>query len=460
MPTSLETVIAAARDHLGDRLTTNATLREHHSHGQDTQPPQLPDAVAFIETTDEAARLLALCNLNHVPVIPWGAGTSLEGHVTPVRGGITLDLSRMTTILSVSQEDMDCRVQAGVTRAQLNTHLRDTGLFFPVDPGTAACTLGGMCATRASGTNAVRYGTMREAVLGLTVALADGRVIQTGGRVRKSSTGYDLTRLFIGSEGTLGVITEIGLRLHPIPEAISAATCQFTDLRAAVETVITVMQSAIPVARIEFLDEVQTAACIAYSQLTGLAPLPTLFFEFHGTPAAVAEQAAQAEAIAQDHGASGFRWATDPAERGKLWQARHDALWAALALHPGSQALTTDSIVPISALAEAVVGTKADIAASGLTAPVVGHVGDGNFHCVILVPPEPDALARAWALDRKIVDRALSLGGSCSGEHGVGIGKRGFLEREHGAEALAVMRAVKQALDPYGTMNPGKLFPN
>ena len=460
MATQVETAIAAARDILGERLTTNATLREHHSHGQDTQPPHLPDAVAFVETTEEAARILAVCNTNNVPVVPWGAGTSLEGHVTPVRGGITLDLSRMTGILAVSQADMDCRVQAGVTREQLNTHLRDLGLFFPVDPGTAACTIGGMCATRASGTNAVRYGTIRENVLGLTVALADGRVIRTGGRVRKSATGYDLTRLFIGSEGTLGVITEIGLKLHGIPEAISAATCQFDSLRAAIETVITVMQSNIPVARIEFLDETQMEACIAYSKLTGLEAKPTLFFEFHGTEAAVAEQAGQAEAIATDYGGQGFRWATDPAERAKLWQARHDALWAALALKPGHQGLTADSIVPISRLDEAIVGTKEDLAASGLTGAVVGHVGDGNFHTLILVPPEPGGIERAWELDRKIVARALSLGGSCSGEHGVGIGKREFLEAEHGAEALAVMRSIKQTLDPRGIMNPGKMFLN
>ncbi|MDE2008107.1 MAG: FAD-binding protein [Rhodospirillales bacterium] len=460
MPSPVETAIAAARDLLGERLTTNATLREHHAHGQDTQPPHLPDAVAFVETTEEAARILGICNAQSVPVVPWGAGTSLEGHVTPVRGGITLDLSRMTKILAVSQPDMDCRIEAGVTREQLNTHLRDLGLFFPVDPGTAACTIGGMCATRASGTNAVRYGTIRENVLGLTVALADGRVIRTGGRVRKSATGYDLTRLFIGSEGTLGVITEIGLKLHGIPEAISAATCQFDSLRAAIETVITVMQSNIPVARIEFLDETQMEACIAYSKLTGLEAKPTLFFEFHGTEAAVAEQAGQAEAIATDHGGQGFRWATDPAERAKLWQARHDALWAALALKPGHQGLTADSIVPISRLDEAILGTKEDLAASGLTGAVVGHVGDGNFHTLILVPPEPGGIERAWELDRKIVARALALGGSCSGEHGVGIGKREFLEAEHGAEALAVMRSIKQTLDPRGIMNPGKIFLN
>jgi D-lactate dehydrogenase (cytochrome) len=458
--TQVETVIAAARDFLGDRITTNAGLRDHHSHGQDTQPPVLPDAVAFIETSEEAARLLALCNAEHVPVVAWGAGTSLEGHVTPVRGGITLDLSRMTAVLDVSQPDMDCRVQAGVTQEQLNTHLRDSGLFFPVDPGTSACTIGGMSATRASGTNAVRYGTMRENVLGLTVALADGRLIRTGGRVRKSSSGYDLTRLFVGSEGTLGVITEIQLRLHGIPEAVSSAVCQFTTLADAVETVISILQMGIPVARMELLDDVQMGACIAYSKLEGLEPLPSIFFEFHGTEASVAEQARQAEDIAAGNNGSGFRWAVDPAERGKLWQARHDALWACLALKPGHKGIATDAIVPISRLNEAILGAKEDIAASGLTAPIVGHVGDGNFHTVILVPPEPDGLARAWELDKKIVARALALGGSCSGEHGVGIGKREFLEQEHGADALAVMRSVKQALDPRGIMNPGKIFLN
>ncbi len=460
MPSPVETVIEALRAALGERLTTNAGLREHHSHGQDTQPPALPDAVAFVETTEEAARVLALCHAQGVPVVPWGAGTSLEGHVTPVRGGVTLDLSRMTRIIEVSQPDMDCRVEAGVTRDQLNAHLRDQGLFFPVDPGTSLCTLGGMCATRASGTNAVRYGTIRENALGLTVALADGRVIRTGGRVRKSSTGYDLTRLFIGSEGTLGVITEIQLRLHGIPEATSSATCQFDTLRGAVETVIGILQSGIPVARMELLDDVQTAACIAYSKLEGLRPLPSLFFEFHGTEAGVAEQAQQAEEIAAEYGAHGFQWATDPADRHKLWQARHDALWAVLALKPGHKTFVTDAIVPISRMDEAILGTQADIRASGLTAPIVGHVGDGNYHTVILVPPEPGGLERAWELDKKIVARALDLGGSCSGEHGVGIGKREFLEREHGAEALAVMRSVKAALDPRGIMNPGKIFLN
>ncbi|MDA8252831.1 MAG: FAD-binding protein [Rhodospirillales bacterium] len=459
MTSPVETVIAEASRFLGNRLSVNAALREQHSHGEDSQPPRLPDAVAFAETTEEVSRLLALCHAHGVPVVPFGAGTSLEGHVTPVRGGISLDLTRMTRVLEVNPADMDCRIEAGVTRQTLNAHLRDEGLFFPVDPGSEA-TIGGMCATRASGTNAVRYGTIRENVLGLTVVLADGRVIRTGGRVRKSSTGYDLTRLFIGSEGTLGVITEIQLRLHGIPVAMSAATCQFDALAGAVETVIAVMQAGIPVARIELLDDVQMAACIAYSKLDGLAATPTLLFEFHGTPAAVAEQAADAEEIAAGFGASGFRWATDPEARTRLWQARHDAYWAGMASRPGHRPLTTDVIVPISRLAEAVLAAKQDIVESGLSAPIVGHVGDGNFHALILVPPEPDGLARAWALDRKIVARALALGGSCSGEHGVGIGKRQFLEQEHGAEALAVMRSLKATLDPRGILNPGKMFLN
>ena len=324
MSQALDTVLSQAREFLGDRLTTNTALREQHSHGEDAHPHVMPDAVAFVETTEEAAKLLGLCHANSIPVVPFGAGTSLEGHVTPVRGGITIDLSRMTKVLEVNPEDMDCRIQAGVTRQQLNEYLRDQGLFFPVDPGSE-CTIGGMCATRASGTNAVRYGTIRENVLGLTVALPDGRVIRTGGRVRKSSTGYDLTRLFIGSEGTLGIITEIQLRLHGIPEATSAAICQFDTLAGAVQSVIAIMQVGIPVARIELLDEVQVEACIAYSKLEGLKAMPTLFFEFHGTEAGVAEQAQMAEEIANDNGASGFRWATDAAERGKLWKARHDA---------------------------------------------------------------------------------------------------------------------------------------
>jgi D-lactate dehydrogenase (cytochrome) len=405
------------------------------------------------------SRILALCNAHGVPVTPFGAGTSLEGHVTPVRGGISLDLSRMNAVLDVNAADMDCRIQAGVTRSQLNAHLRDQGLFFPVDPGSD-CTIGGMCATRASGTCAVRYGTIRDNVLGMTVVMPDGEVIGTGRRVRKSSTGYDLTRLFIGSEGTLGVITEIQLRLHGIPEATSAAICQFTSLADAVQTVIAVIGAGIPVARIELLDEVQAAASIAFSRLEGLDPLPMLLFEFHGSPAGVEEQARATEEIALGFGAQGFRWASDATERNRLWKARHDAYWATMAMRPGCKSFVTDSVVPISRLDEAILGTRADIAESGLTATIVGHVGDGNFHTLILVPPEPDGIERAWALDKKIAERALALGGSCSGEHGVGLGKREFLEEEHGAGALAVMRRIKAALDPRGIMNPGKIFMN
>jgi D-lactate dehydrogenase (cytochrome) len=455
-----EAVIAAARGFLGERISLNRAIREQHSRGEDTTTPTLPDAVAFVETTEEVSRLLALCHQHGVAVTPFGAGTSLEGHVNPVRAGISLDLSRMKAVLEVNEADMDCLIEPGVTRQELNAFLRDKGLFFPVDPGSH-CTIGGMCATRASGTNAVRYGTIRENVLGLEVVLADGRVIETGGRTRKASNGYDLTRLFIGSEGTLGVITKIRLRLHGIPEAMSAAVCQFPDLGAAVETVIAVMQSGIPVARIELLDEDQMEACIRYSRLEGFAPLPTLFLEFHGTEAGVREQAESFEAIAGDYGAQGFAWATDAESRNRLWQARHDAYWAAVNLKPGHRGITTDVCVPISRLAEAVVGAKETARASGLTTCIVGHVGDGNFHCLILFPEgSQDGLERAWALDRAIVAQGLALGGTCSGEHGIGMGKREFLEQEHGAEALAVMRGLKASLDPRGILNPGKMFRN
>jgi D-lactate dehydrogenase (cytochrome) len=458
VPRPVDSVIAEAREFLGDRLSLNQAVREQHSRGEDTTTPVLPDAVAFAESTEEVSRIVALCHRHGVPVVAFGAGTSLEGHVTPVRGGISLDLSRMAMVLEVSQEDMDCLIEPGVTRQQLNDHLRDQGLFFPVDPGSH-CTIGGMCATRASGTNAVRYGTIRENVLGLEVVLADGRVIETGGRVRKAANGYDLTRLFIGSEGTLGIITKIRLRLHGIPEAVSAAVVQFPTLAACVETVIATLQLGIPVARIELLDEVQMGACIAHSKLEELAALPTLFLEFHGSQAGVREQARAVEALANDAGGSGFAWATDAEARNRLWKARHDAYWAAIALKPGHRGIATDVCVPISRLAEALLGAKDDIEASGLTAPIVGHVGDGNFHTVILVEDgNAEMLERAWALDRQIVARGLSLGGTCSGEHGIGLGKREFLEQEHGAEALAVMRSLKVALDPKGILNPGKMF--
>ena len=457
---AIEQVIASIRSFLGERLSTAQAMREQHSRGEDTTPPTLPDAVAFVQTTDEVSRIMALCHQHGVPVVPFGAGTSLEGHVNPVRGGISLDLSQMTAVLELNTEDMDCLIEPGVTRQALNDFLRAEGLFFPVDPGSH-CTIGGMCATRASGTNAVRYGTIRENVLGLEVVLADGRIIQAGGRTRKAANGYDLTRLFIGSEGTLGVITKIRLRLHGIPEAISAAVCQFPNLASAVEAVSTVMQSGIPVARIELLDEDQMEACIRYSKLEGFAATTTLFLEFHGSPASVVEQAEAVQAVAQDFGATSFEAATDPEARNRLWKARHDAYWAAIALKPGHRGITTDVCVPISRLTEAVVKAKETAKASGQTSCIVGHVGDGNFHCLILFPENDQAaLEKAWALDREIVAQGLALGGTCSGEHGIGLGKREFLEQEHGDGALSVMRALKATLDPKGIMNPGKMFRN
>ncbi|NKC30979.1 FAD-binding oxidoreductase [Falsiroseomonas selenitidurans] len=459
-PRPVDAVIAAASTFLGERMTTNAAIRDQHSHGEDNSTPTLPDAVAFVETTEEVSRLLALCHHHGVPVVPFGAGTSLEGHVNPVRAGISLDLSRMTAILEVNEQDMDCLLEPGVTRQQLNEFLRDKGLFFPVDPGSH-CTLGGMVATRASGTNAVRYGTIRENTLGLEVVLADGRVIETGGRTRKAANGYDLTRLFIGSEGTLGVVTKVRLRLHGIPEAMSSAVVQFETLAGAVESTIQVMQMGIPVARIELLDDDMMAASIAFSKLDGFSVLPTLFLEFHGTEAGVAEQAGLVEAITSEHGGSGFRWETDPAARAKLWKARHDSYWAGVAWKPGHKALTTDVCVPISRLAEALVGAKQEARELGHTTCIVGHVGDGNFHQMILYnPADPNGLEGAWDMDRRVVARGLSLGGTCSGEHGIGLGKRDFLEQEHGAEALAVMRSLKTTLDPRGILNPGKMFRN
>jgi len=456
----LDAAIAEAGALLGERLSVNASVRAQHAHGEDWQPPAAPDAVCFVETTEEASALAALCHRHGVPLVPFGAGTSLEGHVTAVRGGICLDLSRMTGIIEVNVADLDCRVQAGVRRQQLNTHLRDQGLFFPVDPGADA-TLGGMCATGASGTSSVRYGTIRQNVLGLTVVLADGRVIRTGGRATKSSAGYDLTRLFIGSEGTLGIITEAQLRLYGIPEAVSAAICQFASVADAVEAVIEIKLTNIPVARMEFLDEVQMRASIRYSKLEGLAELPTLFFEFHGSPSAIAEQARAVQEIAAEHNGSAFAWATREEDRSRLWKARHEAYYAGLALKPNYRSITTDVCVPISRLAECILGARADIDASGLVAPLLGHVGEGNFHGLILVDPDdPAEVDRGLALDRRIVARALSLGGTCTGEHGIGLGKREFLLQEAGEEAVAVMRALKATLDPRGILNPGKLFLN
>ena len=440
---------------LGERLSTAGALLEQHGQDESYHDGQPPEAVAFPETTEEVARLVAVCARYRKPVIPFGVGTSLEGHVAALSGGVCLDLSRMNQVLEVNAEDMDCAVQAGVTRKQLNAYLRETGLFFPIDPGADA-TLGGMTATGASGTNAVRYGTMRENVIGLTVVMADGSVVHTGGRARKSSAGYDLTRLMVGSEGTLGVITEVRLRLSGQPEAISSAVCSFPTLEGAVETAQLVIQSGIPVARMELLDEVQMDACNRYSGLD-YPVQPTIFFEFHGSEAGVAEQAERTGELAHACGGTDFAWATAVEERSKLWAARHAAYYAALALKPGAMGWPTDVAVPISRLAECIAETKRDIEASNLIAPIVGHVGDGNFHLVLVVDPaDADEMARAHALNDRLVSRALQMGGTCTGEHGIGYGKMHLLEQEH-PDLLPTMAAIKRALDPTNILNPGKI---
>lgn len=451
-------LIAALRQLLGERLSTARAVREHHGKDASYHATEMPDAVAFATGTEEVAAIVRLCAAHKRPVIAFGTGTSLEGQVQAARGGICIDLSGMNAVLEVNEADLDCRVQAGVTRKALNNHLRDTGLFFPIDPGADA-SLGGMAATAASGTNAVRYGTMRNNAMGLTVVLADGRVIRTGGRARKSAAGYDLTRLFVGSEGTLGVITEVQLRLYGIPEAIAAAVCSFDTLAGAVDTVILTIQSGIPVARIELLDELQVKAINDYAKLD-YPVKPTLFFEFHGTEAGAREQAALVGEIARDYGGTNFDWATRQEDRTKLWQARHDAYFANLAMKPGAKGWATDVCVPISRLAECILETRKDIDAAGVLAPIVGHVGDGNFHLTFLIDPDDaEEMARAEGVNERMVMRALAMGGTCTGEHGVGTGKMRFLRAEHG-DALAVMWQVKQALDPDNIMNPGKILPD
>jgi D-lactate dehydrogenase (cytochrome) len=448
-------LLAELRGILGERLSTAPAVCEQHGRDESYHAVHPPDAVAFPHATEEVTAIVQACARHRAPIIAFGVGTSLEGHVAALHGGICIDFSQMNRILRVSVEDLDVTVQPGVTRKQLNQHLKDNGLFFPIDPGADA-SIGGMTATRASGTNAVRYGTMRENVLGLAIVLADGRVIRTGGRARKSAAGYDLTRLFVGSEGTLGVIAEITLRLYGIPEAISAAVASFPTIEDAVNTVIQTIQSGVPVARIELLDDVQIDAVNRYSSLD-FPVQSTLFFEFHGSAAGVAEQAEMVNAIAAEHGAGDFRWATKPEERSKLWQARHDAYYAAKALRPGAKGWATDVCVPISRLAECISETKADIRGSKLIAPIVGHVGDGNFHLTFVIDPdEPSEMAEARRINDRMVMRALALGGTCTGEHGVGYGKLDFLTAEHG-EAVAVMRQLKLALDPQNIMNPGKV---
>ena len=448
-------LLDSLRQLLGDRLSTSAAVCAQHGRDESYHQPHAPDAVAFVHSTEEVAAIVSLCAARKVPVIAFGTGTSLEGHVAALRGGVCIDLSQMNRVLVVHAEDLDTTVEAGVTRKQLNEYLRDTGLFFPIDPGADA-SLGGMAATRASGTNAVRYGTMRENVLALTVVLADGRVIRTARRARKSAAGYDLTRLFVGAEGTLGIITEVTLRLYGIPEAISAAVCPFPSLEAAVDTVILTIQSGVPVARIELLDEAQIAAINKYSKLDHRVA-PTLFFEFHGSEASVAEQAETVKSIAADHGGDDFRWATTAEERSRLWQARHDAYYAALALRPGSKGWATDVCVPISRLAECIAETKRDLAGSLIPSALVGHVGDGNFHLVFMIDPNrPEEIAEAGRLNERIVARALAMDGTSTGEHGVGYGKMDFMAAEHG-DALDVMRTIKIALDPGNILNPGKI---
>ena len=439
-----------------ERVSTASAVREHHGHDESHFPDALPDAVVFAESTEEVAAVVKACAKHKFPIIPYGTGTSLEGHILAIHGGVTLDLSKMNQVLAVHAEDLDAVVQAGVTRKALNAHIKDTGLFFPIDPGADA-SIGGMSATRASGTAAVRYGTMKENVLALTVVMADGRIVNTGRRTKKSSAGYDLTRLFVGSEGTLGVITEVTVRLYPQPEAMSAAVCCFPNMVAAANTVIQTIQLGVPIARCDFVDPLTVRALNNFSKTT-LQEKPTVFFEFHGSAASVKEQAELVQQIATEQGAEEFQWATKPEDRSKLWQARHDAYFACLQLQPGCRIVSTDVCVPISRLAECLEETEKDINASGRMVPVLGHIGDGNFHLCIIVDPnsESDILA-AEEMNERLVKRAIAMEGTCTGEHGIGCGKMEFLTEEHGA-GVDVMRMVKRSMDPDNIMNPGKVF--
>ncbi len=451
-----QSTIDELRALLGERLSTSNGVRDHHSKDESWHIPHRPDAVAFPNSTEEVSQIVTICARHRTPVVAYGTGTSLEGAVIPEHGGIVIDLVNFDQVLQVNAEDLDVTVQARVTRKQLNEHIRDLGLFFPIDPGADA-SLGGMAATRASGTNAVRYGTMRENVLAMTVVLADGRIIRTSRRARKSAAGYDLTRLFVGSEGTLGIITEVTLRLYGIPEAMAAAVCSFDSLEGAIDTVIQTIQLGIPVARIELLDDVQMDAVNRFSQLD-YPVKDTRVVEFHGTEAGVKEQAELVEAIAGENGGGQFKWATKPEDRTQLWTARHDVTYANKALRPGCEIWATDVCVPISRLAECILESKKDLAESFLIAPLVGHVGDGNFHLGFLIDRnDPKEIAEAERLNERLVMRALAMDGTCTGEHGIGLGKMKFLTAEHG-EAVSVMRAVKKALDPLGIMNPGKIF--
>jgi D-lactate dehydrogenase (cytochrome) len=452
LPASLLAELAAL---LGDRLTTSRGVREHHGKDESYYPYALPDAVVFPRSTEEVRDIVDLCRRHRTPMIPYGVGTSLEGHVLATSGGICIDLSQMNKVLAVHAHDLDATVQAGVTRKQLNEEIRHAGLMFPVDPGADA-TIGGMAATRASGTNAVRYGTMRENVLALTVVTADGRIIRTARRPRKSAAGYDLTRLFVGSEGTLGIITEVTVRLYAVPEAMSAAVCSFRDMKGAVDTVIATLQHGIPIARSEALCGLTMKAINTYNK-TAYKEQPTLFLEFHGTEAGVREQAELVQEIAREHGGEGFEWATRPEDRNRLWSARHQAYFAGLQLRAGARAVSTDVCVPISRLTECIVETAADIAKASMPIPLFGHVGDGNFHCMVLVHPDSESdLDEAKGFNERLVNRALAMEGTCTGEHGIGSGKIRSLEKEHG-EAVDLMRAIKRTFDPENLMNPGKV---
>src|SRR5688500_3820890 len=451
-----QSVVAELKALLGERVSTSAAVREHHGKDESYCPYALPDAVVFPQTTEEVRDIVNICRQHRVPMIPYGVGTSLEGHILAVQGGVTLDLSRMNKVLAVHEEDLDAVVQAGVTRKQLNEYIKHTGLFFPIDPGADA-TLGGMSATRASGTNAVRYGTMRENVLSLKVVLADGRILQTSRRAKKSAAGYDLTRLFVGSEGTLGIITEVTVKLYQVQEAMSAAVCAFPTIDAAAKTVIQTLQMGIPVARSELLCATTMAALNRHNKL-GYRESPTLLLEFHGTAASVVEQANLVQEIARDNGGLDFQWATRPEERSKIWEARHHAYFACLQLKPGARAVSTDVCVPISRLAECISATATDIERASMPIPLFGHVGDGNFHLVILVDPaSPPELEEAKTLNQRLVQRALAMEGTCTGEHGVGMGKQASLRAELGEEVIDVMRDIKKLFDPDNLMNPGKV---
>jgi D-lactate dehydrogenase (cytochrome) len=450
-------VIDELRALLGDRLSTADAVRDSHGHDESWHPTEAPDAVAFAASTEEVSAIMRICHAAGVPVIPYGAGTSVEGHIQAALGGVCIDVGGMNQVLEVHAEDLDCTVQPGVRRKQLNDYLRDTGLFFPVDPGADA-SIGGMTGTRASGTSAVRYGTMRENVMSLTVVLPNGEVIRTARRSRKSSAGYDLTRLFVGSEGTLGVITEITVRLYGIPENISSAVVPFDTLEGAVDTTIYTMQSGIPIARMELLDDVQMDAINRYSKLD-YPVKPTLFLEFHGTDAGVAEQIAMVKAIGEDLGAGEFQWSDKLEDRNILWQARHDVAYACKALRPGCEIWATDVCVPISRLAECIAETRKDLEGASIPAPMCGHVGDGNFHLAFVLDPNvPAEMREAEDLNERLVNRALAMDGTCTGEHGVGLGKQKYMRAEHG-DALEVMRLIKAAIDPTNIMNPGKMLP-